>query len=185
MPFDEDFNAVLRTLRDEGIVCMVVGGVALQAYGVVRATFDVDIQVALPEPPSKSRSIFLGLLVEEWTKDTVFGQDVLVGHLASRPTPIELFVATHWFTRQALAQRRSTPNPYGDEPLWIPRLEDLILLKAAFMIATDRSRRKSAQDGVDIETLIARADALDLPYLEQNARKLGVWEALAPMLPSG
>ena len=42
-----DPEAMLKTLLDEGVSFLVVGGVAAGLYGSQRATFDLDI---LPEP---------------------------------------------------------------------------------------------------------------------------------------
>jgi hypothetical protein len=42
-------RSILEDLEAEGIEHMVVGGVALEALGVPRTTFDVDIQVAFVE----------------------------------------------------------------------------------------------------------------------------------------
>lgn len=42
-------TAVFRALNDEGVRYVVVGGLAVLAYGVLRATNDIDIVVDLEE----------------------------------------------------------------------------------------------------------------------------------------
>lgn len=64
----------------------------------------------------------------------------------------------------------------------VPTPEDFILLKSAYMVSPTRSRAKAAQDAVDVEG-VARFHALDSAYVEQNARRLGTWDRLAPLLP--
>jgi hypothetical protein len=63
----------------------------------------------------------------------------------------------------------------------VPRPEDFVLLKSAYMVAPTRSRAKAAQDAVDVEQ-VARAHVLDRAYVEEAARRLDTWERLAPLL---
>ena len=181
MTLAEDVRLVLDHLATEGVPHMIVGALAVDAWGVPRTTFDIDVQVALPGGPDKIKSVYLGVIVEEWSKDRTFDQDVLIGSVGT-PVPVEIFITSHWFTLQALARRTSIPSALLARDIPVPTREDLILLKAAFYIAPWRSRRKAAQDGVDIESLIVHAPSLDVAYLRENGEKLGVWATLAEIL---
>lgn len=65
----------------------------------------------------------------------------------------------------------------------VPTPEDFVLLKAAHMVHPSRRRTKAAQDALDIEA-VARANALDETYVQPRAERLGLWDALAPLLAS-
>lgn len=178
-----DVRRVLDTLDAHAIPHMLVGGFAQEALGVPRATFHVDVQVSLPSPPSPADSVWLGWLVEERTKDPVFGQDVLIVHVPLSSVPFELFVTDHWLTRQALERRRLLPSALLQRDVPVPRVEEFVLMKAAHMASPSRSPRKAAQDALDIEAVLAAHEgALDRQGMERDARRLGVWERVAPLL---
>jgi hypothetical protein len=178
----DDIRRVAATLDAERIPFMLVGGFALDALGVPRATVDVDLQVAM-DPPPRAASTVLGLIIEERSRDSVFDQDVIIGHVPTSGVPIELFITSHWFTRQALERRQTVKSGMLGQEIPIPRVEDFILLKSAYMTSPARSTRKAAQDGVDVETLMQRtAGTLDAAYVEAAARQLGTWDALRPLL---
>ena len=181
MQIRTDLRLILESLNREQLPHMVVGALAVDAWGVPRTTMDIDIQVALPGPPDKLRSVYLGLVVEEWSRDKTFDQDVVIGSVGS-PIPVEIFVTTHWFTSQALSRRVELPSALVGRAVPVPTREDLILLKAAYQAAPWRSRRKAAQDGVDIEHLLTFAPSLDLDYLQINGQRLGVWEFISETL---
>lgn len=161
---------------------MVVGAVAVDALGIPRATVDIDVQVSLERPPPVTESAFLGRCIEERARDPAFAQDALLVHSAVDPVPVELVFTTHWFARQAFARRRAHTSVRLGRAVDLPTAEDIVLLKSAFGIAPSRSRRKAAQVGVDIENVVKANPRLDQRYLEENARKLGTWEALSEIL---
>lgn len=177
-----DAGRVLAALETAGIEHMLVGGVALEALGVPRATIDIDIQVLFPGPPPRDQSVLFECLVEEWGKDEVFGQETIIGHLGTSPVPIEFFLTAHWFTMQALKRRQLVQSELLGRLVPVPRPEDAILLKAAFAGAPRRTPGKRAQDLVDIEAIAQAAGTLDRTYLSQNAAKLGVSERVAALL---
>lgn len=108
-----DLASLVAALEAEGLPSMLVGGLALDALGVPRATFDVDLQVALPTKLPRGSSVAFGFIVEEWTRDPVFGQDALIVHAPTSGVPFEISFASHWLPRRALAarvRRRRTPS---------------------------------------------------------------------------
>lgn len=177
MDFAREVGRLLERLEAAGIEYMVVGALAVDAHGMSRMTGDADIQVATEGPPAGA-STFMGCIIEEDVTESVFGQRVLVLHQPTAAIPIEVFMTGHWFTRQALARRASAwCDPLGGH-VPLPTAEDLILLKAAYLMSTTRRRRKRIQDGADIESVIEANPDLDMDYIEENAKKLGVWKDL-------
>lgn len=143
----------------------------------------MDVQVALPETPASLDPSFHGFLVEERSRDAVFDQDVLVIHRPTSPVPFEVFVTSHWLTAQALARRQQFRSEVLERKVPVPTPEDFVLMKSAFMVASTRSRRKGVQDALDIEGVAdARRGEWDAAYVEVNARRLGTWDALRPLL---
>lgn len=177
----ENLRAVLHALEREGVPHMLVGGLALEALGMPRATLDVDVQVSAPDVPSRAKSILYGCIVEEWSKDRVFGQETVIGHVGGSGIPVEFFFTSHWFTRQALERRQRVHSPSLAREVPIPTPEDFVLLKACYLGDEGRSRAKLAQDALDVEG-VAAAFPLDQKYVRENAERLGVWERLAPLL---
>lgn len=174
----DDLARVLDILASEDVPHMVVGALALDGLDVPRMTRDVDLQVEA-EPPSPGKSTFLGLVVEERTRDEVFDQEVLVAHLPTSGTPFELCFTTHAFTRQALERRREGAVAVLGRPVPLPTVEDFLVLKAAYHEAPGRRPRKRAQDGVDLENVIlGHGDRIDWSYVEARARDVGCWDVL-------
>jgi hypothetical protein len=181
MSLAEDLAFVLDGLDAAGLPSMVVGGLALDALGVPRATLDVDLQVAAPASLRRDAAVLYGCLVEEWTRDPVFDQDAVILQVPTGTTPFELFFATHWLPRQALQGRVEMASPLLGRRIWVPSSEDFVLLKSAYMTSTTRSRAKAAQDALDIEA-VAQAHKLDLTRVEAQAIRLGTWARLRPHL---
>lgn len=181
MGVPDDLRTVLQALEAEGVAHMLVGGLALEALGMPRATLDVDIQVSAPEAPSRAKSILYGCVVEEWSRDDVFGQETVIGHVAGSGVPVEFFVTSHWFTRQALERRQRVHSPTLALDVPVPTPEDFVVLKACYLGDAKRSRAKLAQDALDIEG-VAAAFPLDRAYVQGNAERLGAWERLQPLL---
>lgn len=175
-----DLLELLRILEEQDLPHMVVGAHAMAAFGFARTTADVDLQIGVPA--ERPGSTFLGWIVEERARDVVFDQEAIIVHRPTSGVPFELFVTTHWFTKQALERRMRGRVEALGLTVPIPSIEDFILMKACHMVHPSRRRSKSAQDAVDIESVAAVVAPFDLPYLKENGTKLGCWEALEPLL---
>lgn len=179
----DDLSRFIDHLEDEGVPHLVVGAVALDALGTPRRTGDIDLLLGA-EPPEPGESTFLGLLVQERSRDEVFDQPVVSGHLPTKPTPFELFFADHPFTEAALERGRTTEADAFPRPLRLPTAEDFLVMKAAYSAHPSRSRRKAAQDGVDLESVVeTQGKAIDWSQVEEGARDLGCWGELADLDP--
>lgn len=179
----EDLEAFLDLAIEIEVPHMLVGGVALEALGVPRSTLYIDVQVRLPEEPSDVSSYFHGWFIAERAKDEVFDQDVIILEGKETGVPVEMFLTDHWFTERALERRTKVESGLLGRRIPVPAAEDFLLLKAAFHAASSRSEAKATQDRLDIEGVVEehRGD-LDRPYIEENARELGVWSTLADAL---
>lgn len=179
----DDLDRVLDRLDEEEIPYVVVGAVALDALGTPRRTGDIDLLLAA-DPPETTASTYLGLLVQERSRDEVFDQVVVAGHLPTRPTPFEMFFADHPFTREAVDRGTLVDAEAFPRPLRIPTVEDFLVMKAAYSAHASRSRRKAAQDAVDLETVVeTQGKAIDWGQVEEGARDLGCWDELADLDP--
>lgn len=175
----DDLAALVDLMEEIGAEFMLVGGVALEALGVPRSTLDIGVQVRLTEPPGSFSTDFHGWFIAERSSDEVFEQDVLILEGRQTGVPVELFLTEHWYTGQALDRRQTVDSGMLGGALPVPQPEDFVLLNAAYRASPSRSEAKSTQDLLDIEGVLEeRGDDLDRSYVEENARKLGVWEDL-------
>lgn len=177
----EDLRAVLDRFDEEETPVVIVGGIALDILAQPRSTADVDLLVD-DDAPDVGAASYAGLLIEERSRDEVFGQDVVAGHLPTRPLPFELFFAAHPFTRQAVRRRRPVESPEVGRSVPAPTVEDFLVMKAAYSRSPSRSQAKAAQDAVDLEAVIeSRRDEIDWDFVEEHSRSLGCWDVLEPL----
>jgi predicted nucleotidyltransferase len=179
----ETVYAVVRVLRDQGIEFAFVGGLALSAWGVPRATFDLDLAVALPA--DRQRDLLSALRILGWSVDEVFERgwrDEMAGiplihvripadHALIR---VDLLIADTPFLQSVLARRIELDLGQGKVP--ICSAADLVLFK---LIAW---RRK---DRVDLDNILWVQGVPERTYLEHWARILGVEERLRQVLTKG
>lgn len=168
-----DSVAVYREATGEldraGIPYALTGANALGAYTLPRATFDIDLLVGVPPRPLPE--ILRGLQLVERTKDVFFDQEAFVFEVSTFVTPVEMFVATHWLTREALERRRTARVPaLGDVPA--VRADDAALLKAAIAAHPARAHRR-AMDADDLRRLRDAAPEIDIARMRERAARLG------------
>lgn len=179
----EDLGAFVELLDDLKADYMIVGGLALQGLGIPRSTLDIDVQARLRDPPARHASYFHGWFVDERSKDEVFDQETLILEGRESGVPVELFLTSHWFTRQALERRQTVESSLLDREIPIPTAEDFVLLKAAYWQSDGRAEAKANQDRLDIEGVVeAHGPEMDLGYVKENATQLAVWDDLAPLV---
>jgi predicted nucleotidyltransferase len=156
---EQDFPLVLREVMEvlepeyEG---MIIGGVAVIAWGHSRATADIDVTMRIPEHQ-------LAALVERFAEkgivpripnalDFARSSHVLLMRHRDSQIDIDLTVALLPFEEEAIAHRQSVD--FAGVRIAIPRPEDLVIYK---MIAS------RPQDMQDVEELLLRYyDQMDL-----------------------
>ncbi len=137
---------------------MLIGGLAVAAWGVPRATLDVDVCVSV-DPPRVSDVIqALGRKLEVRTSDPVsFVAKTSVLPLASVDgVRIDCIFARLDYERRAIA--RAVPMEFSNHSVPVMPVEDLIYVKCA------SERFKDTEDATKL--LERHAATLDREYLE-------------------
>lgn len=179
----KDLTVVVHELIDlferMQIPYAVLGGLAVRAYAVPRATYDVDF--SLSTDPSQLPALFsaieqLGYTVPDvylggWV-DTVGGMPLVKVRLyvEGKTIDADLFLTDTPFQRSAMV-RRVLASVEGQKA-YVVTAEDLILFK----LIADRPR-----DRIDVADIMFSQGELDWKYIESWAEKLEVlsrWKAV-------
>lgn len=137
------FETVSRELPAAGVEFLMIGGHAVNHYGYTRATMDVDFMVASDAMGS----------VREVMKSAGFtnvseGENVIFFHHPDSHVRVD-FLPVDSETMTKL-QKGAVEVDYGDFPLCVPSLLDLISMK---LFAMKNPKRKE-RDGSDIVHLM-------------------------------
>ncbi len=156
----------------------LLGGVAVRAYSIPRATYDVDFNLSVQSSqlPSLFSSIEeLGYTIPEayrggWI-DTVGGMPLVKVrfYVAGKSIDADVFLTETPFQRSAMSRRVLTE--VEGQAAYVVTAEDLILFK----LIADRPR-----DRIDIADILFTQGELDWHYIETWAEKLGIlsrWQA--------
>jgi hypothetical protein len=173
MDFTESTLFLTQTLKELKIPYMFMGGLAVNAYGFLRATFDLDVVIALEKKNIKPLVLALekkGFDIKEEDVETI----LKVGNRFMVRTPRSLHRIDFWliktdFDRRALLRRKQ--RTIFNHKVWMISPEDLILTKLFY-----GGRGKDIDDVVGV--LKRQGEKLDKNYLRKEAKKLGVEEAL-------
>ena len=146
---------VIRFLDSRHYRYALIGGIALAQWGVVRATYDVDIKLVVPNLDYAAvrqavRSMFPEPARQELSRDplivAVSVEGVIVDLLLALPGYEELII------------ERAVPRDLGGWQAWICTAEDLIIQK----VVANRDK-----DWLDVEALLVeRRGQLDETYIE-------------------
>lgn len=162
---EEALGDVIGSLDRCGISYAISGSLAAAYHGYVRATEDIDIQVAIEDPdqledlaeqlPPNARRI------DAWTWS--FPGEILV----------ELYETQDELDEASMARRVEGPLP-GGKSGWFVDLEPLLVLKIREHVRHGHGHKHIA----DIEQLLARNhDTLDVDELERLLGLDPAWEA--------
>jgi hypothetical protein len=168
-----DFVSIFHDLK---IPYAVMGGMAIRAYSIPRATWDVDVTIAIEreELPQLFEAVErAGYSVPEayrggWV-DRVADMPVVKFriYLDGGGIDVDVFIAEEEFQRELLRRRRLTETDIG--PLYLVTPEDLVLLK----LVAARPR-----DLIDVADLFFMQGPMDEGYLKSWGARLGVLESL-------
>ncbi|HEY2882150.1 MAG TPA: nucleotidyltransferase [Pirellulales bacterium] len=165
-------RSVCRLLDEMQVEYAVMGGIAVRAYGLPRATYDVDFTAALS--PDELETFFgrceaLGFTVAPqyrtgWV-DRVAGMPLVKVrlYLQHEGIDVDVFLVELPFQREVIHRRRK--EEVDGQMVWLTTPEDLILLK---LIA---ARPRDALDVADVFFMQGR---LDIVYMRHWAKLLGV-----------
>lgn len=162
------------------VVYAVIGGIAVRAYGIPRATYDVDFTVALPR--DRLKLVFeaaeeIGYSVLDayrsgWV-DTVANMPLvkLRFYLREKGVDADIFLAETPFQESILKRRQRVETVEGT--VWLATPEDVILLK----LLANRVR-----DISDVQDILFTQGQLDEAYMRHWAEELGVLPLLETRL---
>lgn len=169
---------IIEALPQPAFPYCLVGALAVNAWGPVRATQDIDLLVLSAEP---ARAAITDSLVAQgfqpdrrWLEhNPMAGERVLrLSHPAFPGIPLDLLFSADSHEESVLARRR--PLHLLNLSLWVCGPEDLILLKLK------ASRPHDFEDALGI---VKNPHLhLDLPYLWNWADRLGLHEELGYVL---
>lgn len=153
---EASLQTVVAYLEQQGYRYAIIGGIALSLWGVLRATYDVDLKVLVPDNDYPAiRSALLTAFPNQARPElpanslivAVTVGDVIVDFLLALPGYEEMII------------ERSIQVPLGDWSAWVCTAEDLIIQKVV------AGREK---DWLDIEALLIEQDnELDMDYVHE------------------
>jgi hypothetical protein len=170
-PFARTFRALLAGLSQTRTRYCVIGALAVGVWGSSRATQDIDCLALLDE---SRRARLLDMLRRQrfvvdtlWADQNPFLRDSVL-RLRRGSIPIDLLLPRDSHDQRVLVRRRL--KTVSGHRLWVSSPEDLILLKLK------AARHRDFDDVFSV--IVRQGRALDLPYLKQWGRRLGLWDEL-------
>ncbi len=125
MDFDTDiiFKDLLPRLRDEGIDVIMIGGHAVNHYGVTRATQDVDFMITAEDAAEVGRILSSAGFINVYSSDNVM--------FFSRPSsPLRVdFLKSDRETMDKLLANAVEIDYFGQERIRVPQVQDLLRMK--------------------------------------------------------
>jgi hypothetical protein len=168
-------NAFLRALPAQEPQYCLIGGVALAAWGQVRATLDLDFLILLNDQTRSGLLASLGshgfVVDTRWTDANPMLKGTMT-RLTFGPHPVDLLEPRDAHDRETLGRRRKVQVDQSN--LWVASPEDLILLKLK------AGRHLDYADAVSI--VVRQGKALNLDYLWSWADRLGLQGELTQVL---
>jgi hypothetical protein len=166
MRIEELAVRVLDAADSTGVPFMAVGAIAAGAYGIPRATRDVDLLVAI-DVGGGIRALIESLApLLDFDPQTQF--DTLTWgrrHIGVTKTPppfkVELFeLFEDSFVRQEFERRRTVFVPMLRRATWLPTPEDVVVQKLRW------GRNKDLDDARDV-LAVQGPETLDMDYIER------------------
>ncbi len=162
---------------------MVVGAIAAGAYGIARATRDVDLLVSI----DPTRGIFhlmggladLVVFEQRAQFDTITWGRRWVGISTSIPPfRVELFeMMDDPFCHSEFARKKRQFVPAVNREVWLPSAEDMVIQKIRW------GRSKDLDDARDV-LAVPGPETLDMPYIQNWCATHGTTARLETILAS-
>jgi hypothetical protein len=154
----------------------LMGGLAVRAYSIPRATLDIDVTLSLDR--DRLPELYDALEQQDYAVpepyrsgwvDEVKGMHLvkLKRYVGGRGIDADLFLAESSYQHELLRRRRLAD--VEARQLWIAAPEDLVLLK----LVSGRPR-----DLIDVGDVLFTQGQLDVPYMRRWAGKLGIQDDL-------
>ncbi|MGH1468881.1 MAG: hypothetical protein ACRBBP_08395 [Bdellovibrionales bacterium] len=156
----ESLNLVTTSLSKECIKHALIGGLALAAHGVVRATVDIDLLIDGDDKDAVKTVLFnLGFSIFHETDEIL---------QLSGPAQLDIILANRPLSKNLLNQAKS----YNDFPLPVVSAEGLIGLKIQ---AYKNDPKRELQDKADIQALLTQNQNLDFSKIKEYADLFNEW----------
>lgn len=157
---ERQLEASLRTVTDylaaHGYRYAVIGGIALSQWGVVRATYDADIKVLVPDYDYAAARSELRAAFPEPARPKG-PRNPLIVDIRVQGVILDLLLALPGY--EELIIERAVQRDLGDWSAWICSAEDLIIQK----VVAGRGK-----DWLDVESLLMeQRDNLDQDYIQR------------------
>jgi len=173
-------DALISLLNRMSIDYVIMGGLAVRAYSIPRATEDVDITASLDL--DRLSELYKALEEQDYVVPEPYKSgwlDELKGmhlvklrrYLGDHSIDVDLFLVETAFQEQVIARRRLAE--VEGRQYWIAAPEDLVLLK----LASGRPR-----DWIDVGDVFFTQGDLDVAYMRHWAKELEVERELARAL---
>lgn len=168
-PFEEAFGDLFRALNELPFPYCLMGALALGAWGIPRATHDLDAMIAIGH--TDRPQLLQGLSAYGFTEDAQWAEhNPLIRDFHVRlqrgAIPVDLMLPKDNHDQSCLARRRR--YDLGELSLWIISPEDLVIHKL---------KAGRAQDFIDVLSVLQRqAESLDRSYITDWAQQLRIWE---------
>ena len=161
--FERTLAFAVEQLEKEAIPYMLIGGLALAAWGLPRATLDIDLTLwTEAEAFERTVALLAGRFAASIENPGGFARRTRVLPVTHEGVRIDFVFAAYSFEKAMID--RSQRRGIGDLTVRVARLEDLILLKLPSPRAKDRE---------DIHTMVrAYRPELDWDYLTRVGEML-------------
>ncbi len=169
-------DVVMRQLPAAGVSCIMIGGHAVNHYGVIRATQDIDFMIAASASDTVKR-----IMRDAGFTNMALHETVMFFNQPNSPLRVD-FLKVDPDTMNALMANAVKTDYAGTQEVWLPRLHDLLAMKL-FALTTGGPKRKDKdfgdivnlviENGVDVETelrVLNNEFGSDAVYAELRAR---------------
>ena len=147
---DVVIDVVTHRMKEADIPCIMIGGHAVNHYGVIRATQDVDFMIAATAAEEVRRI----MLAAGFTKIAVH-ESVMFFNKPVSPIRVDFLKVDQDTMKNLLAHAVKAPYAGSDEVL-VPRLRDLLAMKL-FALATGGPKRRDRDFGDIVNLVIENA----------------------------
>lgn len=176
----ESLHRLLKLLDKIGIPYMIAGSTSSSLHGRPRATQDTDIVI---DPDEGQLSRFISLLARSYYVSREAALEALRNRAMFNVIDLEgswkidlIIRKDRPFSREEFRRRRRIDM--AGEPIWVVSAEDTILSKLEWV----KGRWSDVQYSDALGVVIAQWGDLDLTYLHEWARQLGVEDVLTSLL---
>ncbi len=136
MEFDVDvvFEVVTRRLPEAGVVPIMIGGHAVNHYGVSRATQDIDFMIAAADEGAVRR-----VMQEAGFTNVASNETVIFFNRPGSPLRVDFLKVDHETMDGLLVNSREVEY-FGGHVVRVPRLKDLLAMKLFTLSSGDAKR---------------------------------------------